>query len=202
MNRMHQRRYAASLLSGRAVSRRSAPQATQNSCIFPFAAKSLRQPGCEQLSGGINSSWCEFVTLPTAPARRNSIDTYCALASRVLCGHPDYAPDRSRHALSVGHLPRRAVAARKSDAAHAVSAAAAGPAVWPAKPAPPGSPTCLAYPQPLRRVVGALLLVPFKVSIRAMRERNAGNHADKTSPRCSMGCRGWGESGGPYPSSS
>jgi hypothetical protein len=32
-----------------------------------------------------------------------------------------------------------------------------------------------------------------------MRERNAGNHADKTSPRCSMGCRGWGESGGTYP---
>jgi hypothetical protein len=54
----------------------------------------------------------------------------------------------------------------------------------------------------IRRVVDALLLVPFKVSIRAMRERNAGNHADKTSPRCSMGCRGWGESRGPYPSSS
>jgi hypothetical protein len=32
-----------------------------------------------------------------------------------------------------------------------------------------------------------------------MRERNAGNHADETSPRCSMGCRGWGESGGTYP---
>ena len=48
----------------------------------------------------------------------------------------------------------------------------------------------------IRRVVCAPLLVPFKVSIRAMRERNAGNHADKTSPRCSMGCRGRGESGG------
>ena len=29
--------------------------------------------------------------------------------------------------------------------------------------------------------------------IRAVRERNAGNHAEKTSPRHSMGCRGRGE---------
>jgi hypothetical protein len=40
---------------------------------------------------------------------------------------------------------------------------------------------------------------PSVFGIRAMRERNAGNHADKTSPGCSMGCRGWGESGGTYP---
>ena len=33
--------------------------------------------------------------------------------------------------------------------------------------------------------------------LKPHRERNVGNHADKTSPRCSMGCRRWGESGGP-----
>ena len=45
-------------------------------------------------------------------------------------------------------------------------------------------------PRTIRRAVCAPLLVPFKVSVRALRERNVGNHADKTSPRCSMGCRG------------
>jgi hypothetical protein len=56
---------------------------------------------------------------------------------------------------------------------------------------PPRSPTL--PPRTIRRVVCAPLLVPFKVSVRALRERNVGNHADKTSPRCSMGCRGRGE---------
>jgi hypothetical protein len=32
-----------------------------------------------------------------------------------------------------------------------------------------------------------------------MRERNAGNHADKTSPPVFHGMPGWGESGGTYP---